>query len=80
MDVSRGSLAWLWRQTHDLESINGASPEVAGSNPAPGTRVALEIWSLKHLSEIFSTMVTFLRACWQRLPAVWTLESVSALF
>jgi hypothetical protein len=45
----RGSLAWLGRQTHNLgsttkmrhlETINGAKrllPEVAGSNPVPGT-------------------------------------------
>ena len=38
--ICRGSLAWLGRQTHNLESHKGASalyPEVAGSNPAPGT-------------------------------------------
>ena len=30
---------WLGRQTHNLESARGAErPEVAGSNPAPGTR------------------------------------------
>ena len=37
----RGSLAWLGRQTHNLEN-NGANahgPEVAGSNPAPGTTI-----------------------------------------
>ena len=40
MDNSRGSLAWLWRQTHDLESTSSIKrgPEVAGSNPAPGTK------------------------------------------
>ncbi len=37
--ISRGSLAWLWRQTHDLESKSPRDrcPEVAGSTPAPGT-------------------------------------------
>ena len=37
---SRGSLAWFGRQTHNLESVKGAivRPEVAGSNPAPGTK------------------------------------------
>jgi hypothetical protein len=47
--VCRGSLAWLGRQTHNLADnqnqmrnleTNGAKrpmPEVAGSNPAPGT-------------------------------------------
>jgi hypothetical protein len=47
---SRGSLAWLGRQTHNLAKdtnqmrnleTNGAKrpmPEVAGSNPAPGTK------------------------------------------
>ena len=41
MDVRRGSLAWLWRQTHDLESMSliKRGPEVAGSNPAPGTKI-----------------------------------------
>ena len=34
---SRGSLAWLGRQTHNLESEGSDRPEVAGSNPAPGT-------------------------------------------
>ena len=37
---SRGSLAWFGRQTHNLENKTGQSPscpEVAGSNPAPGT-------------------------------------------
>jgi hypothetical protein len=40
MDNSRGSLAWLWRQTHNLESTSSIKrgPEVAGSNPAPGTK------------------------------------------
>jgi hypothetical protein len=35
----RGSLAWLGRQTHNLEFARGKrpQPEVAGSNPAPGT-------------------------------------------
>ena len=35
----RGSLAWLGRQTHNLESHRAKrlNPEVAGSNPAPGT-------------------------------------------
>ena len=47
--ICRGSLAWLGRQTHNLGKqanqmrnleISGAKrsiPEVAGSNPAPGT-------------------------------------------
>jgi hypothetical protein len=37
--ICRGSLAWLGRQTHNLE-IKGAKrliPEVTGSNPVPGT-------------------------------------------
>jgi hypothetical protein len=36
---SRGSLAWFGRQTHNLESVleKGPRPEVASSNPAPGT-------------------------------------------
>ena len=37
---SRGSLAWPGRQTHNLENKKGQhayGPEVAGSNPAPGT-------------------------------------------
>ena len=35
----RGSLAWFGRQTHNLENkgANAHGPEVAGSNPAPGT-------------------------------------------
>jgi hypothetical protein len=35
----RGSLAWLGRQTHNLErkGTRRPNPEVAGSNPAPGT-------------------------------------------
>ncbi len=35
----RGSLAWPGRQTHNLEFARGKrpQPEVAGSNPAPGT-------------------------------------------
>ena len=39
--ASRGSLAWLWRQTHDLESnlLKIRCPEVAGSTPAPGTKL-----------------------------------------
>jgi hypothetical protein len=37
--LCRGSLAWLGRQTHNLESkgTRRPNPEVAGSNPAPGT-------------------------------------------
>ena len=38
----RGSLAWLGRQTHNLENKrwpNARCPEVAGSNPAPGTTI-----------------------------------------
>jgi hypothetical protein len=37
--LSRGSLAWLGRQTHNLErkGTRRPNPEVAGSNPAPGT-------------------------------------------
>ena len=37
--MCRGSLAWLGRQTHNLESHRAKrlNPEVAGSNPAPGT-------------------------------------------
>jgi hypothetical protein len=37
--MRRGSLAWLGRQTHNLESHRAKrlNPEVAGSNPAPGT-------------------------------------------
>jgi hypothetical protein len=37
--ICRGSLAWLGRQTHNLEFARGKrlQPEVAGSNPAPGT-------------------------------------------
>ena len=36
---SRGSLAWFGRQTHNLECVlqKGPRPEVASSNPAPGT-------------------------------------------
>ena len=36
---SRGSLAWFGRQTHNLECVRkkGPRPEVASSNPAPGT-------------------------------------------
>ena len=45
--MCRGSLAWLGRQTHNLptDEISGDKgakrplPEVAGSNPAPGTTV-----------------------------------------
>jgi hypothetical protein len=55
--VCRGSLAWLGRQTHNLAKqmrnleTNGANrpmPEVAGSNPAPGTtaRVWLFVWKM----------------------------------
>lgn len=48
---SRGSLAWLWRQTHNLESMSPfkGGPEVAGSNPAPGTNKNLMApsWSFK---------------------------------
>jgi hypothetical protein len=35
----RGSLAWLGRQTHNLEFARAKrpQPEVAGSNPVPGT-------------------------------------------
>jgi hypothetical protein len=58
--VCRGSLAWLGRQTHNLAidinqmrnlETNGANrpmPEVAGSNPAPGTtaRVWLFVWKM----------------------------------
>jgi hypothetical protein len=38
-EPSRGSLAWLGRQTHNLErkGTRRPNPEVAGSNPAPGT-------------------------------------------
>jgi hypothetical protein len=38
--LCRGSLAWLGRQTHNLEFARGKrlQPEVAGSNPAPGTK------------------------------------------
>ena len=40
---SRGSLAWLGRQTHNLErqGTRRPIPEVAGSNPAPGT---MKMW------------------------------------
>jgi hypothetical protein len=39
----RGSLAWLGRQTHNLETkrANRPLPEVAGSNPVPGTKTGL---------------------------------------
>ena len=37
--LCRGSLAWFGRQTHNLErkGTRRPNPEVAGSNPAPGT-------------------------------------------
>jgi hypothetical protein len=37
--MCRGSLAWLGRQTHNLEikGLKRSIPEVAGSNPVPGT-------------------------------------------
>jgi hypothetical protein len=43
--LCRGSLAWFGRQTHnqismrnlELEGAKRSIPEVAGSNPAPGT-------------------------------------------
>ena len=37
----RGSLAWLGRQTHNLEikGLNALRPEVTGSNPVPGTNL-----------------------------------------
>ena len=37
--MCRGSLAWLGRQTHNLEIIGAKRliPEVTGSNPVPGT-------------------------------------------
>ena len=38
--MCRGSLAWNGRQTHNLESV-AKRPEVAGSNPAPGTKKTL---------------------------------------
>ena len=43
--ICRGSLAWLGRQTHNLESHRAKrlNPEVAGSNPAPGTNNFLSI-------------------------------------
>ena len=39
--LCRGSLAWLGRQTHNLErkGTRRPNPEVAGSNPAPGTNM-----------------------------------------
>ena len=57
--MCRGSLAWLGRQTHNLESHKGASalyPEVAGSklekseNPAPGTTI---FWAFVILGDAF---------------------------
>ena len=46
-ETSRGSLAWFGRQTHNLESTLGsdlyARPEVAGSNPAPGTKLTKSV-------------------------------------
>ena len=59
--ICRGSLAWLGRQTHNLEFDRGKrlQPEVAGSklekseNPAPGTTsniFNMRLWNLiKHL-------------------------------
>jgi hypothetical protein len=66
MDVSRGSLAWLWRQTHDLESMSPIKrgPEVAGSNPAPGTNRALAFYQNPPL------VVTFISASSDPSPAV----------
>jgi hypothetical protein len=41
--LCRGSLAWFGRQTHNLErkGTRRPNPEVAGSNPAPGTIFSL---------------------------------------
>ena len=49
--LSRGSLAWFGRQTHNLENKrwpNARCPEVAGSNPAPGTtaHVWFFVWKM----------------------------------
>jgi hypothetical protein len=48
--MCRGSLAWLGRQTHNLEFARGKrlQPEVAGSNPAPGTTFALCAFLVGH--------------------------------
>ena len=44
--LGRGSLAWFGRQTHNLErkGTRRPNPEVAGSNPAPGTTA--HVWLL----------------------------------
>jgi hypothetical protein len=44
--LCRGSLAWFGRQTHNLErkGTRRPNPEVAGSNPAPGTTA--RVWLL----------------------------------
>ena len=43
----RGSLAWLGRQTHNLEiqGLKRSIPEVAGSNPVPGTNLLTQIFA-----------------------------------
>jgi hypothetical protein len=55
MAICRGSLAWLGRQTHNLEFARGKrlQPEVAGSNPAPGTNLPQNNLNLKLAFPLF---------------------------
>ena len=50
----RGSLAWPGRQTHNLEFARGKrpQPEVAGSNPAPGTKTRAQLVITSEVSSL----------------------------